>query len=273
MFNSIRRAAAAVAGLAVVASSASFAQGREAPHSPVRIEIVAAPEPSAAGAGWLGIRFVVEPGWHIYWQNPGDSGGPPEVSWQLPAGLQAGPWQWPVPERIPFETLVNYGYHGDVVLPAKLTAAGGRLPAEPFTVKAQVKWLVCREICVPGKGEASLVVPAGARVPPATAERVRRALARVPRPAPRGWRLSGTADRDTFTLSVQTGSRETAAQFFPLVPGQVDPAAPTRASPTARGVDLVLRKSNYLESSVASLKGVIVLSGGRAYEIDVPLTQ
>ena len=271
MFKMLHRAAAAVAGLAILAPCA-LAQGPGAPPSPVRIEVVAAPpEASAPAAGWVGVRFLVEKGWHIYWQNPGDSGGPPQVTWQLPSSLKAGPLQWPVPERIPIDTMVNYGYHGDVVLPAKLTASAGKWPTQPFTVTAQVKWLVCKDICIPGKGEASLLVPAGEKPEAWASDAIRRALARVPRPAPRTWRLQGRAERDTFVLSIETGARETAAQFFPVVPGQVDPSVPARASPTARGLDVVLRKSDYLSSPLASLKGVIVLSGGRAYEVEVPL--
>src|SRR5215471_875519 len=48
----------------------------------------------------LGVHFVMEKGWHIYWVNPGDSGQPPVFKWQLPAGLAAGEIEWPRPERM-----------------------------------------------------------------------------------------------------------------------------------------------------------------------------
>jgi DsbC/DsbD-like thiol-disulfide interchange protein len=28
----------------------------------------------------MGIKFVMDKGWHIYWKNPGDSGEPTEFS-------------------------------------------------------------------------------------------------------------------------------------------------------------------------------------------------
>jgi len=33
---------------------------------------------------WIGIRFDLQDGWHTYWTNPGDSGEPPRIEWQLP---------------------------------------------------------------------------------------------------------------------------------------------------------------------------------------------
>jgi len=43
----------------------------------------------------VGLHFELERGWHIYWKNPGDSGEPPNVTWQLPAGIGAGEIEWP----------------------------------------------------------------------------------------------------------------------------------------------------------------------------------
>src|SRR6478736_5920580 len=49
----------------------------------------------------LGLRFKLAKGWHIYWQNPGDSGEPPRLDLSLPEGAHAGDIVWPVPLRIP----------------------------------------------------------------------------------------------------------------------------------------------------------------------------
>ena len=59
--------------------------------------------------------------WHTYWQNPGDSGLPTRLQWQLPAGLQAGEIDWPLPKKIPIGTLANYGYEGTVLLAVPVT--------------------------------------------------------------------------------------------------------------------------------------------------------
>src|SRR5262245_13720974 len=37
----------------------------------------------------LGLRLKLDPGWHVYWKNAGDSGNPPILQVQLPPGFNA----------------------------------------------------------------------------------------------------------------------------------------------------------------------------------------
>jgi thiol:disulfide interchange protein DsbD len=102
-----------------------------------------------ASAQLLGVRFDIEPGWHIYWKHPGGAGLATEVRWLLPKGLEAGPLQWPLP--IAFtqaEGIPGYGYEGAVVLAAELHGAAASAP-----FGAEVSWLACREVCVVGRAE------------------------------------------------------------------------------------------------------------------------
>lgn len=92
-----------------------------------------------------GVLFTLPPEWHIYWQNPGDSGIPTSLAWTLPEGMTASEIQWPVPERIETSGLVNYGYSDKVILPVTLTPTGDA--GGDVTVKAD--WLVCKDICIP----------------------------------------------------------------------------------------------------------------------------
>jgi DsbC/DsbD-like thiol-disulfide interchange protein len=128
----------------------------ETPQSPRLVQvpqgtielIVSSARVLASGDIDAALRFRLQDGWHIYWRNPGDSGGPPTLRWSLPAGVTAGEIAWPTPERIPAGPLVNYGYDGDVVLPVSLRvtpAAGSR----PLAIGVDVRWLVCKDICVP----------------------------------------------------------------------------------------------------------------------------
>src|SRR5690242_21098278 len=48
----------------------------------------------------VGAHFTPESGWHVYWKNPGDSGQPPVLQWNLPQGFSAGDTEWPTPERL-----------------------------------------------------------------------------------------------------------------------------------------------------------------------------
>jgi len=126
----------------------------------VRAELqVHAPEGIRAGQMfWLGLQIEHQPHWHTYWQNPGDSGLPTRLQWQLPAGLQAGDIAWPLPKKIPIGTLANYGYEGRLLLTVPVTmGADFRFPdSGPLTLGLQAEWLVCRQECIPQEGRFSL---------------------------------------------------------------------------------------------------------------------
>ncbi len=106
----------------------------------------------------VGVRFDLEPKWHIYWTNPGDAGQAPEVTWSLPDGWKADALQYPTPIRFESGGLVGYGYAETIVLPVKVT-----VPADAtigtMSISASVKYLVCDDkVCVPESAEATLNV-------------------------------------------------------------------------------------------------------------------
>jgi thiol:disulfide interchange protein DsbD len=103
---------------------------------------------------WLGLQIEHQADWHTYWQNPGDSGLPTQLQWQLPAGLQAGDIAWPLPQKFPIGSLANYGYKDRLLLTVPITVgaefefpASGGLP-----IQLQAEWLVCRQECIPQEG-------------------------------------------------------------------------------------------------------------------------
>ncbi len=241
-----------------------------APHASV--EILAGPE-AGQGDASVAVRFRLEPGWHIYWRNPGDSGSPPTIDWHLPDGYTVAGTEWPAPERIEAASFVNYGYHGEVTLPARLrlaAAARGR----PAVIGATVKWVVCRDVCVPGRGDVQLSVPlAGADGASATSWQtaIDAARRRVPRAAPASWKARAATEADAFVVTIETGRPERAATFFPLEVSQVDDSAPQRFESRPNGFRLTLRKSNQLVALPPALTGVVRLPSGEAYTVSAAL--
>jgi len=69
------------------------------------------------------LYFKLEPGWHIYWKNPGDAGEPPHIQWTLPIGITAGTMRFPAPKRLPLGPLMDYGYEGEVLFPIDIDVA------------------------------------------------------------------------------------------------------------------------------------------------------
>ena len=110
---------------------------------------------------WLGLKIDHAPHWHTYWQNPGDSGLPTRLTWQLPAGLTDGEIAWPLPKKIPIGTLANYGYEGTVLLAVPVTVAPDFQPPlnGKLRIELQADWLVCRQECIPQEGRFALELP------------------------------------------------------------------------------------------------------------------
>ena len=135
-------------------------------------------------ASCLGLRFELEPGWHIYWINAGDSGQPPAVRWSAPNGISIGELAWPVPKRLVSGPVVDYGYEGSVLLMAPITAGPSAIGSAH--IDAQVRLVVCRETCVPGKATLgiNLMVSTSKPRPSATANLFSTTRKKIPRPLP-----------------------------------------------------------------------------------------
>jgi thiol:disulfide interchange protein DsbD len=253
------------AGLPALAASDSA----DAPHVHVQLLVPGNDLYSTDKLNDAGLYFKLEPGWHIYWKNPGDAGEPPHIHWSLPAGITAGPMQFAMPKRLPLGPLMDYGYEGEALFPLKLHVAES-VKGGPSTLRANVDWLVCRESCIPGK--AALEVKRQVYVglydliyvsPPD----FRRFLDRFPKPLPNGSRLGFATTAEGFRLTVETGRRETEAIFFPEDQDIIDNPAAQKLTTTAKGFQLDLKKDAQLKDAPKQLRGVIELSGGRAYEI------
>ncbi|APB33198.1 thiol:disulfide interchange protein [Gloeomargarita lithophora Alchichica-D10] len=108
---------------------------------------------------WVGLQLKITPGWHVYWQNPGDSGDRVRLNWQLPPGATAGELQWPYPQRFPVGPLVNFGYKDQVLLLAQITPPADLTPGQTWNLPAQASWLVCQEECIPEATPVRLTLP------------------------------------------------------------------------------------------------------------------
>ena len=141
------------------------------------------PDIAPGGTLQVGLVLTLEEHWHVYWINAGDSGEPPKITWTLPEGITAGPMLFPIPSRLPLGPLMDFGYEDEVAFPVQLTAASSLKPG-PTHIDAKVTYLVCREVCIPGKAHLGLnltVVPGAAAAQPVGA--LGEALASSPSPS------------------------------------------------------------------------------------------
>jgi DsbC/DsbD-like thiol-disulfide interchange protein len=271
---SILNLRSAFGAFCLLASTSLLAQAAPIPHG--TIDLLAENSSIAPGHDFiLGLHFKLEPGWHIYWVNPGDSGEPPKITWQLPAGLAAGELQWPAPHKMGTSTIVDYGYDGEVLLLIPVHASANVAVQQPAKLDASVRFLICREMCIPGKAQLSLTLPVNSAALSAPNSAVEplfaAARARLPRRSPASWKYSVQDGKDSFRLDINAGQRIPSAYFFPLEESQIDNAAPQQPIPDATGVRLTLHKSDELTKPISRLKGVLVLQSGEAYVVDAPV--
>ena len=261
---------------------ASTALAQSAPSSHVRIELIADEAAPPKTTTWVGLLFHLDPGWHIYWQNAGDSGTPPKVAWQLPAGYRAGAIRWPQPVRLGSGSVIDYGYEDQVLLMAPIeraanSTAAAAVPIVALPIGADVKYVVCREVCIPGKAHLTLSLPASGGDPPAEASGwhalFEQTRAQLPKAAPATWKVSATADKDHLILSVRGAPPTKSAIFFPLEAAQIENSAPQAFASTGDGFRLTLQKSDQLVQPILRLRGLIVLGPGKAFEIAAPVTR
>lgn len=254
----------------LLAISAAHLSAQSPADSHARTELIAdTPAAPSGGFFWVGVLFRLDQGWHIYWQNPGDSGEPPSIQWQLPSGFSAHAIRWPQPVRLMTGTIVDYGYEGQVLLMVPI-ADKSTMPAKQVPrVSADVKYIVCREMCIPGKAHLRLAAPPGdwARWH-ALFEATRRQL---PRPAPAEWKISATSKDSQFILSVRGGPQLRSASFVPLEANEIDNSSPQVLASDGGGFRLTLKKSDQLLKPISTLRGLIVVGPERAYEVAAPV--
>jgi thiol:disulfide interchange protein len=237
------------------------------------------PAIAPGGTQAVGLVLTIEEHWHVYFVDAGDSGEPPKVTWTLPAGITAGAMQFPIPERLPLGPFMDYGYEDEVAFPMAISAAAGMKPG-PVHLDAQVSWLVCAQVCVPGKAHMGIDLNVQTGAPAVSQEPVVGALGEamtlIPKSLPTGDTFTAAADGKHFVLTLTDGKRETDAEFYPYDKDPTDlivNAADQMIDALPDGVRLTLERSPDLTTLPATIHGVFKLSDTVAYDVTAPVTQ
>ncbi len=249
------------------------AQASSAKALHLSVELV--PEPPAASDRSHQLRvwidYTLDPGWHVYWKNAGDSGEPPTATWHLPPGFTATPFDYPAPRRLPLGPLMDFGYEKRVAFPVWINtpqeASHYLVPgAAPMALRADLTWLVCRQACIPGKASLTVNLPQAASGA-GLQEKLQFAHSQVfPRPLPAGAAVFAPS-ADGLTLAVSGIPGEKRAEFFPANGSVLANAAPQVVTERKDGVALALKKDEALHGTLTALNGVLVLGDGAAFEI------
>lgn len=166
----------------------------------------------------LAFMFDIEPGWHIYWKNPGASGAPTEITLSAPPGFQVGRTLFPRPTSFEGEEGTTYGYERNVTLLVEVTAPP-TLQSSRVMFNAEVTWLVCKDICLMGRKSEiiSLSTISSVREQSESRSNSSVAAARKRIPQPLDEVDGGSADFDGKTLTIRMPAKHhRTAVFFPI---------------------------------------------------------
>jgi len=203
----------------------------------------------------VGISFDIAKGWHLYGNGSNDTGYPPRVRVELPAGYTAGEIQWPAPHRktAPGDIL-DHIYEKQVTLLLPVTVPLDAEPGSTAKVTVGLDWLVCREACIPESDTVSLALPvaqAGSARPRTAGEAARRMdRARERIPAEAGSELACTWDGATLVIEAAGAS---AMYFYPAADSP--PTTDLTADGAATGGRMAVRFSE--DGLVAPVRGVV----------------
>lgn len=238
----------------------------ESGETPVRAELKAEEESIQPGRPfWVGVELKMAEGWDTYWMNPGDSGFPTQVNWQLPEGFTAGPLEWPYPETITTDSLVAFGYTDSVLLLSQITPPKNLPAGEPVVLEADVNWLACKDSCVPGSAHLSLSLPVSDAIPKAD-KQVASLFAQTRQALPQqieegNLTILSKADEIVMFFKPQPGSlgEVIEMQFIPHEGQIIDYAAPQPFQIEKEGITLNVKKAAP-GSELESVKGVLLVS-------------
>lgn len=181
------------AGAALLSVSLAGAHGQgvreysspweETPYSQARL--VAGSGGAAKGAPrYVGVEIRLRANWKTYWRQPGEAGLPPEFDFSGSGNLAGATVLWPAPSWYVDEYGEAIGYKDRVIFPVRVTAED---PGRPITIRLNLSYAVCLDICVPVQTDLSLDVagqPASSSSPHAAD--INRFKALVPERAGRG---------------------------------------------------------------------------------------
>ena len=219
----------------------------------------------------IGFKFTLNPGWHTYWENPGDAGEGASIKWNLPNDVSASEILWPGPQRIPVEPLMTFGYEDEVVLLTKIYTSEATIV--PLNLNALVSWYTCKEICIPQEAEVSIPIKLGNKTPSASKVILDQTLEEVPIQFEGTYRVQRQEDSYILQGQLENQDQYDSIYFFPKDYGLTDYTEDQFYEINKDSFSLQIKAAE-IEIENRTFEGVIAINKGEAVsfiEINYPL--
>lgn len=208
----------------------------------------------------VGLRFKLEDGWHMYWRNPGESGGPPVITWTLPEGFEVVRTFWPTPERITVAGLVNYVYEHEATILVQIRAPESYVAGTPVPVQADIEYLVCKDVCLPARDRVEGELPGSAVWQ--NLVNLRKSFPNLSPVDGMKFERDGETARFEFPLQNVPADQIKSAYFYAADPNVIDSGANQRWNMEDRTLILEAKVSEYANGDLRKPEGVLVVEYG-----------
>jgi DsbC/DsbD-like thiol-disulfide interchange protein len=230
------------------------------------------------------LALTMDEGWHTYWQNPGDSGLPTTIKWDLPEGFAAGEIQWPYPQKLDNSGIVSFGYTRRVFLLVDMKVPSTAKAGTVVRFSARVDWLACKEECLPERADLVMELPVKDQKPDVDTkwagffEVFRNNLPKVLD----DWSISAFAEGEKVVIKVLphhfADKPPIDIYFFPEKEALVDHSAAQKVDNLRNGYSISMKRSRFSSTLPSRLKGILYSTQGwdvagktHALFVDVPL--
>ncbi len=270
-----------LAGLLQDARAVSMEKAASSRENDNRVSITLIPEvahSADADTIWIGVQMDIEEGWHVYWQNPGDSGLPTTIRWEDHPFFHPGSIHWPRPNRFDEDGVTTYGYSEHVTLLVPVITSAESVNNIESRVKhqleqdkipslnADINWLVCKDICIRESTSKSLDISVDGSFPDFSEKllpKIQSAREQLPAPSD-VWEANATFDGNTFRVTLFSESDKAVRPdaedlyFFPYYGGIIEHTAPQEITWSNDRLTISIKASRYLNARPEELSGVLV---------------
>lgn len=209
----------------------------------------------------LAWQFKLQPGWHIYWSNAGDSGLPPQLK---PEGAtEALPLIFPTPEVISIPPITNYGYQNEVTFTTTYTIPSRMQGDADFAFNGN--FLYCKDICLPGRAKLNLPLVISTTPELNTAYNPQQNLPLQLADQPL------TQFNGNTEVSIKLPQNAANARFIPAQDGIIDDSAPQLINRNLAGNFLIVPLDPQAAASPTKLEGLLIIDD-KGYTYSAPIS-
>ncbi len=204
---------------------------------------------------YLATKFKIDKKWHLYWKNPGDAGLPPSVEWNLPDGFKASDYIFPTPKTLVESDILSFVYGRELYLLTEIQTPE-KIP-NTIEIGAKIDWLVCKDVCLPGKGEAKISFLKVKSVESSDKQKTLLEKINSKLPLELDLNFKATTDGKKITLKFESEKDFSKLEFYPEDGELLDYEFQEKVTQNGKNYKIEFKRSEYNDELPNNFKGLL----------------